>query len=1221
MLKKYAKIFHEPILVCLFYALIAFIVLWKLIFTPGVVGYARDWSFPFYEGQFASWAQENLSSYIEYAGGFPTALVTSYWIPVVFYFFTMLGMGADLISKLTCFSILIASGASLYYLARIIGVKRSSSLVAGLFYMLTPNVFGRFLEGHTPVYLVSYALSPLVLALFVKSCDHSSKSYKTIILTGLTYGLAWAQTQFAFMLFGLLLLYTLFTTNINEFRVKVKIFLSINLIASLIQLPSLMSFFYAPRELGTLISATPLSFLGRFEALSSTLTNAFVLRSYLNEPYFYNGIVLPNYIWNAVAFALPLCAVATLFINHKNRRLKYFSLYFGLLILIPLFIVTGVNPPLGNLKIWILLNVPFGSLLEDPVHFLFLSCLSYAILLSIFSDCLIDKLSNTSVKLVITPRVHIHNDSSLPKTRSIELFHFKGQLLISVGLLTLLLMSSIPFFTGNLNGAVQVYNPSAYYKQVYDYFANNTGDFRVAWLPMSSVGILKNQNLSSALGAARDPMVMEFSKPGLDAATFRWGKFFAFMARTIGEDRTKYFGQLLGVTNVKYVITRSDFTPAYYVSISNQTALMASQEGISWEKNFDNLNIFENSFFLPHIYGASETVLIAGDLSTLITLGYYFGNKTLPLAIFSSQLSLANNSTLEGVSAIVIQDNNYIDLLLPFIPPEYKIEPASYVTTNDWHKGWTRSLTEIGNEEADWGYFTQLNEVIISATNDTLTIPFNAPVSTQYKVFAKVFFRRMASNITFSLGGKSSVVNANTPYDAGFKWIDLGLVSLNEGSHVLKISSENGKNAVGMTLVVPEDTLSKAEVSASRLLETKPVILISKPENIAQESDLTLTSWGHIVSEGEALEFVGPTSVNFSAWAPYSGSYTLKVRSGHPTELDYRVIDNFENISGWYNGGSQKAVIEQSISITKLSRTSLSYYFVINKTSGDNFSLAKDFPNEDWRQYNTVGFWIYPQANIPTAYLDFALRNGENQWYAYSASGHPIYQVPTNRWSYITLDISNWNRDSVSQIRLVSVGSEWGPWVDGLQTKLFFSQLSVFKKEYNIEFSWQPVGNFTLSRGWNYLTLNVSHPGTLLDLFILEPSKQHVIWEPVISNYEVSYVKVSSTEYTVHVNSSKPIFVAFSENYDPSWIAEFNGQTLAPMRAYGFANLYYANMSGQFTISLHYAIWPEKHNLAITVTSVTFVACIILLLIPAKWAIKSGKRWTYLTRRIKHKKM
>jgi hypothetical protein len=229
--------------------------------------------------------------------------------------------------------------------------------------------------------------------------------------------------------------------------------------------------------------------------------------------------------------------------------------------------------------------------------------------------------------------------------------------------------------------------------------------------------------------------------------------------------------------------------------------------------------------------------------------------------------------------------------------------------------------------------------------------------------------------------------------------------------------------------------------------------------------------------------------------------------------------------------------------------------------------------------------------------------------------------VPTNQWSYITIDISGWNRDRVSEVRLANVGSAWGPWVDGLHTKLFFSQLSVFKKQYNMEFSWQPVGNFTLSRGWNYLTLNVSYPGTLLDLFVLEPSKQHVIWEPEISNYEVSYVKVSSTEYIVHVNSSKPIFVVFSENYDPSWIAELNGQTLAPMQAYDFANSYYVNMSGQFTISLYYAIWPEKHNLAITVTSVTFVTCIILLLIPTKWAIKSGKRWTYLMRRIKRKEI
>jgi hypothetical protein len=1209
--------------VCLLFAVVSLLVLRGLLLQPGVIGYGRDWPFPPYAGQYVKWGPQEVSPYIDYAGGFP-ATAPSYWIPVLFYPFGLMGIGGDIISKLTVFLALFGSGLSLYYLAHNLGLRRPSSFIAGLFYMLLPTVFGALLFGHI-VYLISYALSPLVLALFIKSSRSPSASYKTIILAGLIYGLAWAQGQFVFMLFGLLLLYTLFAINLRPsersiqssqsgrthvflagvlrwasvFKTRIILFLIVNLIAVLIQLPWLLQVFYTPRDLATLASTTAVSFLNRFTGLSSTLTNAFVLTSYYGWT---------SFISNIVGYVFVIIATLALLVKHKNRTLKYFSLYFGLFMLISLFIVTGANSPLGNLKIWILLNVPLGRILEDPFHFSFMLCLSYAMLFAIFNDYLMDKLSNANVKLVITTHRHVPASNGFPKIRSINLFAFKGKLLISVSLLILLFVSTLPFFTG-LNGEVQVYNPPTYYKEAYDYFANMPGDFRVSWLPMSSVGNLEN----SSIQPVRDPIVTSFSKPGLDVATFRWHKYFAFMARTIGENRTKYFGQLLGVTNVKDVITRNDFVPHYaqtsLLQSFNQTALIAGQEGISWVKNFGALDVFENNLFLPHVYGASKAVLVAGDLSSLITLGYYFGNQTLPLTIFSSQLSPTDNSALEGVSTIVIQDNDYTDLLLPFIPSEYRVQPASYATSQVWDAGWTQSYTAIGS--ANWGYYTQLEDVIISATNDTLAIPFNAPASTQYKILAKVFFGSMASTITFSIDGKSFAVNANTPYDEGFKWIELGLDSISEGSHSLTISSDKGQNAVGLAVIVPENVLSEAETSAYRLTETKPVILMSKPQNVAKENNLIISSpGGNMMSEGEALQALQPTTINFSVWAPYSGSYALKVRGNLGSELGYMSIDNFENVSVWYNDAGSTAVIEQSTG----DLSGLSYSFVINKTGDENFLLGKDLPHEDWRQYNTIGFWIYPQADITTgtAFTFFSLRNGDNQWYSSS------YSVPTNKWSYVTVDVSNWTRDAVSKIRLASVGSVWGQYADGLHVKLVFRQLSVFETRHNTELSWQPFGNFTLSRGWNYLTLNLNTPGALLDLFALEPSEQHVNWEPMFPNHEVSYEKISSTEYRVYVNSSKPVFIVFSENYDPSWVVELNGQTLGPLptQAYGFGNLYYVNMSGQFTASLQYAL-SQRYTLAISVTSVTFVTCLILLLIPAKWAIKSLRRWTCLVKRIK----
>jgi len=1190
MFKKYAKIFLEPILVCSFYALVAFIILWKLILQPGVVGYARDWPFPFYQAQFKLWAYQDLSPYIEYAGGFPKTLTTAYWITFVFYVFAKLGMGADLISKITCFSVLIASGASLYYLTRIIGTRKSSSLVAGLFYVLTPNVFGRFLEGHI-VYLISYALSPFVLALFIKSVDPPSKSYKRIVLAGLIYGLAWAQVQFAFMLFGLLLVYTLFSTNMNEFKVKVKMFLIINLIASLIQSFPLMSFFYAPGELRTLTSAASLSFLGRFEQLSSTLVNAFALRGYLDEPNYYNGILFDNSIWAVLGLILPLCALSTLLINHRNLKARYFSLYFGLLILISLFLITGANSPLGNLKTWILLNAPLGTILEDPYHIAFISSLAYAALLAILSDYLIDKASK--VKKVELYIITIENVSIRVGTK---LTLHRWQFVVSIVLLLLMALSSIPFFTGNLNGAVQVYNPPSYYKEVYDYFDTMDGVFRVAWIPLSAVGISK----LSSIQPVRDPIVTLFSKPGLDVATFRWHKFFTFMARTISENRTKYFGQLLGITNVKYIITRNDFIPITYLSISNQTSLMSRQEKISLSKNFRELQVFENGLYLPHIYSTSKAILVAGDLSVLVDLGYYLSNQALPLVLFSSQLSPTDNYILDAINCVIIQDYDYVDLLLPFIPSEYKIQPGLFATIRpSWQYGWTQSLTETSR--ANWYYYTQIADIAISATNDTLVIPFIVPTSGQYVVYAKVFFGSKASNITFSIGDYSKTINAKVQYDRGFKWVDVGSISLSKGNYTFKVSSQKGENAIGLIVIAPKDVWSNAQTSASKILTTKPVVIISKPQNVLNDGLTTVSNrLGSEVSEGMVLETLAPTSLNFTIWTPLSGMYDIYLRTNSPSSVNasmrnfyFRLVDGFENVSRWHQTGNPAGTIEQSTFTphTSLSKFSVSYFFTIDKSSTSDFILSREFSSENWSQFNTIGFWVYPQVNVSTAYLSFGLRNGVDQWYTY------YYYLPANQWSYISVDMSGWNRSCVNEVRLVEVGNQWGPYTDQQPVKLFFTDLTVLKKVVSTKFDWYLMRNILLKQGLNNIILNINQANVGLDLIVFKPSNQTTKLHSMTLQSKISYTKLDSANYLVNTDNSEPFFLVFSENYDPSWHLVLNGQLIKPLPAYGFANVYYINQTGRYELSLQYS-FQYQHNLGKIVSFTSILAIIIFLILP-----------------------
>ena len=106
---------------------------------------------------------------------------------------------------------------------------------------------------------------------------------------------------------------------------------------------------------------------------------------------------------------------------------------------------------------------------------------------------------------------------------------------------------------------------------------------------------------------------------------------------------------------------------------------------------------------------------------------------------------------------------------------------------------------------------------------------------------------------------------------------------------------------------------------------------------------------------------------------------------------------------------------------------------------------------------------------------------------------------------------------------------------------------------------------------------NASFDGLLLskDTFLsgtLEPQKSEVA---------LSYDKLSSHEYIVHVETDDPFFLVFSESYDSLWkVIEGTSQwyevpldqdlSLYHLSANGFGNVWYINKTGSFDLTIYY---------------------------------------------------
>jgi hypothetical protein len=108
----------------------------------------------------------------------------------------------------------------------------------------------------------------------------------------------------------------------------------------------------------------------------------------------------------------------------------------------------------------------------------------------------------------------------------------------------------------------------------------------------------------------------------------------------------------------------------------------------------------------------------------------------------------------------------------------------------------------------------------------------------------------------------------------------------------------------------------------------------------------------------------------------------------------------------------------------------------------------------------------------------------------------------------------------------------------------------------------------------------------------------------------VTYQKISSTEYVVNIkNNYKPTYLLFSESYDEGWKAFINGKDEIPGKYHlilaGFANGWYLNKTGQFSLRLYFQ--PQKyHDIGMATYIVINSALLIYILYTYKKAPKSN---------------
>jgi hypothetical protein len=717
---------HTELFIIYFvYVSLAVFSLRDILLTPGTIGYIMDHWIPYFPEQIfhkvytvavsSQWIAQSLGSF--------QAVSPDYYTRLLIAGLSLLGLGGDPISKGYFIFFISLSGISLYYFCRTLKLCTFSAFFAGGFYMFTPFLFNFVIAGgYSSVY--SYALLPFGLVSFLKLTQKDEKSIKSQLIFCLFLFLLSDHIAYFTIFLIFILGYAAFDISIGKTRalkaiLHGKIFLTALLIYFLAQCAWLLPFITSYPSLQQVTSRVKqidaFRIQSRFIEFSPGLIKTFGLRGLCGSICDYFSFTLTNsqlwIPWILTSFLLVVIAFLSLILKSRDKKVMYFAF----MALLGLFLAKGASPPGDFINLWAFQNVPiFGPVFRDPYHLVLIPALSFAILIGIAVDAILKRFD------------------AIVKSMRIRTLRRLAKPLVYMCLSLLLVAYALPYLTPSFEHNLQVYNLDQNYQSLYHDFLNDKEDYKVLMLPLKEPIVPPGGTYTGS-----DPMLGEFGKPTLFSrmpGTSGDEKLTQFLANSLYSSSTPpidNLGELLGMLNVKYIVFRKDFHSYYPPYSSNEAALdtLLRQQDIVFRRKYgDNIYLYENLKFLSHVYPAEQSMLVAGDLSSLL---YPSGEAVF----FSDQQSTDSLPSL-AVDKIMIQDGNYFDYVISFLPKNYILNPVSYVSKHISDTGWIN--LDVFSPPDDWYQSATTESSVITTVPDTLSLPVDVLDSGGYQVWMKV---------------------------------------------------------------------------------------------------------------------------------------------------------------------------------------------------------------------------------------------------------------------------------------------------------------------------------------------------------------------------------------------------------------------------------------------------------------------------------------------------
>lgn len=1109
--------------------------------------------------------------------------------------------------KVFMFASFILAGVSVYAFAFRYTRKHVASLSASLVYLLNQWFASQLLEAHIEI-VFSFAMAPLLFLLLDRALE--TTKLKDILASALLFTVA--VTAFhaeCIVIYGtFLILFTVFyiimptkndpfTTRLKRLlKVYVPLIVVVFFLSSIVLLPLLMNVqphYYSTSYTYSLDEAYTYGY--------KSLADAFTLKS--TESWGYVKIIdhtalgFPGYPSIILTALFALTYICVLLV----RRDRY-TVFFAFAALFAVFMSMGPNPPFGELFIWAWHNIPHFAVFRAISRWIVIAVLANSFFVALFVSLVVDyverKFKSPAGKTVFKVEARA-NKSQPPRVYSIsvdfinKLARGVQKILLNLGILLLIFVFVSPAFEGFylLSSGLQVYTPPRNYLVPYVWVGSQPGDFRVVNVGQHPVdfadgAMTTDYGWSHEIGADSAFLTgrSALQDGGWEPLPHSFVDYLRY--RVVPNNMTCDLMKTLGVFNYRYVVL-----PSY--ASDNLRSFFLNQRNTHTVFNASAI-VLENDAYNKRLFGTTQYATVLGDLDSYTSLNKVDGfslNRTALFFVHQMPAPFYSNAWFTNSPTFVMADQNFTDLVMTSLRENPGLIKAADYGINSFKSQmqWVQS-----SEWERYGKFLFGEKTLQTSGRYSITIPFKAQADGVFIFSIRLAFVPYRGTLNIAIDGVNlKELKPTTSGSSGLFWVNLGILNLKGGNHVVTLSNDGtGPNDVDALAIINRDDFDRQTTHVAEALGNlqSRLIYLLEAENTFSYNSTSGWTYETIPYNGFGLH-LSEIGGNVALTGTISASSMFSDYFAPVCAADDLTTTRWASATGH----SQWLKIEWPTS------QELTGVQIIFEEAKAKDYVIQTWDGADWVKQVTVTnnsqtevFQRFPQS-ANTSKLQIKM-NATDEYNMVSIWELRAFTKRSSTSAKISLPRSDFYKLA---LRLAS-GSNYG-----------IANLELGNYTYTIQcenqssgFNWYEIGPVFLKKGEQ--TIKVQGAGQInfdtMAVYSVKENEAITLNDLFKSNSyspTIDYEKQNSGQYKLHIATNSSFFLLFSDAYHPLWRAYVDGAEIPPMIADYFINGFAIDKTGEFDIFLYFT-GQAYTDLGLKISLVSFLVVIGLLLVPSK---------------------